>query len=360
MKAVLAIALAVAIIIIIWMVNHPEVKVEKEIQYVKEYINVPVPVETPVKEVKEETTNVVSNNTSKKPSKSEMEASHTMKDEVKESAKAIDGEVAGKTDTKPQETEGAKTSEKNMIDGFENQKIQEEIKNDSSKKVVSDNDDISTVVGDDNTGTNPNTVEKQDESKRPFGNNTEKCETKLEEKTAEEPKAPVNTSYDLFANNETTEEKTEATPVAPKAPVVESTEVEATETPAATVVLPKEDNKVNTEKTTETKPVVEDKKTTEVAPVEVAKKEEATKSEKVEAPKAAKIANSYVSASKDATAVIKVDEGTIVSADAGDGVQVTISGNTVNVKLDTPENSIVDVDMVDSLGNSINAVVAFN
>lgn len=217
----------------------------------------------------------------------------------------------------------------NIKDEIEDKKIEDEIKADPSKEVISDKDDKAVVTGDKNTNTNSNVIEKEDDSEKPF-ENTEKIESsdKAEENKETEAKEEDNNGpVDLFEKEEETTEEV----------VVEET----------TSVVESE---------TTTFEVEEEK----VAPIVPAVEEKVEETAEVEAPKAVSINNSFVTASKEGTATIVANEGTIVSADAGEGVIVSVSGNTVSVKLATPEQTMVDVDVVDSLGNITTCVVSFN
>lgn len=316
----------------------------REPKTVTEYIEVPVIVEV------EKTVEDVTSTDEKNEGEAVAEPSKNIKGAVNAQAPVFQdmkGEVEVNAETTSESVEGSeKTSVEEMIasdsesaeaakdikDSIEDEKIESELGENPNKEVVSDPTDAAVVIGDENTGYNPNTVPEEEDIEVPFENvqNVSSEEEKKEQETvdtvSEEKEDDIkesNGAFDLFADDDTEDEIAEEMPS-----FSFKTEVE-NETTAVITETSEED--VKTTKATTTT-------TTE---------------------KAGKLEQNYVKA-EGKVADLKITEGKFIKADAGDGVTVEITENSIIVTLSEEESTLVEVELVDSLGNTTTAVVAYN
>ena len=253
-----------------------------------------------------------------------------LKNNVEVNATTKEEKIEGKTSTDVSEIVEADSSSaaavEDIIDRIEDEKIQE---------------DSSVVTGDKNTGKNKNTVVQENETVKPFEDSkiedvnqtTENTEKEEKEETVEKK----NGAYDLFVDSEDSENEEEV--VAEKMPEFN---MEASEENETTPVFEQEKAEESEKET-----AVDDDAATKIA------EEVAT------APVAGKLENTYLKVSGN-VATLVVTEGEFVQADAGDGVEVTINGDTIEVKILDEGSTVVVVDLLDTLGNITSCVVAFN
>ena len=268
-----------------------------------------------------------------------------LKNNVEVNATTKEEKIEGKTSTDVSEIVEADSSSaaavEDIIDRIEDEKIQEDLNNNPEKEIVSTPEDSSVVTGDKNTGKNKNTVVQENETVKPFEDSkiedvnqtTENTEKEEKEETVEKK----NGAYDLFVDSEDSENEEEV--VAEKMPEFN---MEASEENETTPVFEQEKAEESEKET-----AVDDDAATKIA------EEVAT------APVAGKLENTYLKVSGN-VATLVVTEGEFVQADAGDGVEVTINGDTIEVKILDEGSTVVVVDLLDTLGNITSCVVAFN
>ena len=334
------------VIIVILLLRGPKEITVKEY----EYIEIPVPVETPVSTEDKNEGEAVAEPSKKSNGAVNAQAPvfQDMKGEVEVNAETTSESVEGSEKTSVEEmiasdSESAEAA-KDIKDSIEDEKIESELGENPNKEVVSDPTDAAVVIGDENTGSNPNTVPEEEDIEVPFENvqNVSSEEEKKEQETvdtvSEEKEDDIkesNGAFDLFADDDTEDAEDEVTEEMPEFSFDSSDENKTT--PVFTEESKENEEAANSDAAT----ITEEKNIPD------------------EAPKAGKLVNSYLKVNGN-IAYLEVAEGEFVSGDAGDGVIVEINNNVIKVELEEEGTTVLGVDLVDSLGNLVTAIVSFN